>query len=144
MFWSSASSSWSPRSRGFTFLCCQEPAQDGDRCVVFLVTFFCPLNDLCPLCPTPWLPILKHLRPTNKNLVPKFLRKTETTVFSFILFYGFLAFLQCDHGKTSSSRGQKSRTFLFLLKLHCSQCQLSQTVKEEIKSFCEGLRKNVV
>lgn len=40
---------------------------------------------------------------TNKNLIPKFLRKKETTVFSFILFYGFLALLQHDCGKMSSS-----------------------------------------
>lgn len=72
---------------------------------------------------------------TNKNLIPKFLRKKETTVFSFILFYGFLALLQHDCGKMSSLWKQNSKTFvlrflqLVMLSLHC-HCP---RVKEEIR-----------
>lgn len=113
VFWSNASSSWSPRLRGFRLLCCREPAPGWWSLCGFFSDFLLPSGWLVPPLPHPRLPILKLLRPTNKNLVPKFLRKTETTVFSFILFYGFLAFLQWDHGKTSSWRGQRSRTFLF-------------------------------
>lgn len=72
---------------------------------------------------------------TNKNLIPKFLRKKETTVFSFILFYGFLALLQHDCGKMSSSWKQNSKTFVLrflqpvMLSVHC-HCP---RVKEEIR-----------
>lgn len=91
------------------------------------------LDDLCPLCPTPWLPILKLMRPTNKNLVPWFLRKTEATVFSYC-FMGSLHFYSVTTGKHQVGEGKRVELFFFA-ETSLQSLPLSLTVKEEIKSF---------
>lgn len=135
VFWSNASSSWSPRLRGFRLLCCRELALGWRSLCGFFSDFLLPRWMTCaPSAPPSGFPFLSSWDRLTRIWCLSFLGKRKLQYFLSYCFMGSLHFYNVTTGKHQVGEGKGVELFFFA-ETSLQSRPLSLTVKEEIKSF---------
>lgn len=119
VFWSNASSSWSPRLRGFRLLCCRELALGWRSLCGFFSDFLLPRWMTCaPSAPPSGFPFLSSWDRLTRIWCLSFLGKRKLQYFLSYLWVPCI-FTMWPRENIKLER-EKESNFSFLLKLHCS------------------------